>query len=196
MFLQRGLLPIHGSAIKFGNSACIFTGNSGVGKSSIATYFVTKGYSFLNDDISVIDSNLMVVPGFPNLKIWKDITEKLKIQSDNLEEIRTSIKKFHYPAKDFFNKNPLPLKNIFIISTKNSTGFAYEELKGLAKFNAIKSNTYRYRFVGGLEKIQEHFLILNNLLPTISVYRVERPQSPVDLESFADFLTKTFKLNE
>lgn len=196
LFLQRGLLPIHGSAVKFGNSASIFTGLSGVGKSSIATYFVIKGHSFLNDDISVIDNTLMVIPGFPNLKIWKDIIEKLKIQNHKLEEIRTTIKKYHFPVKECFHKNPLPLKNIFIIGTKNSPGYEFEELKGLAKFNAVKNNTYRYRFVGGLEKMQEHFQILNSLLPNISVYKIVRPQSPVDLEGFAYFLTNTFKLNE
>jgi len=196
LFLQRGLLPIHGSAVKFGNSASVFTGLSGAGKSSIATYFVTKGYSFLADDISVIDNSLHVIPGFPNLKIWKDIAQKLEIESENLEEIRKSIKKYHFPVKDSFFNEALPVKNIFIISSKNSPGYEYEELKGLAKFNAVKNNTYRYRFVGGLEKMQEHFHILNKLLPNIKVYRILRPQSPVDLEGFAKFLIETFALNE
>ncbi|MGE0090836.1 MAG: hypothetical protein AB7S50_15295 [Bacteroidales bacterium] len=195
LFLQRGLLPIHGSAIKFGNSACIFSGLSGVGKSSIAATLVLKGFQFLADDICVIDTNLNVVPGFPHMKIWKDILDNLEIKTDTLTEIRPEIKKYHLPVDDGFYNESLPLAKIFIINTKNTPGYEFEELKGLQKFNAVKNNTYRYRFVGGLDKQLDHFQTLNKLLPEIKVYRVSRPQSPIMLEEFADFLIKTFKLD-
>ena len=92
------------------------------------------------------------------------------------------------PINDNYFNEPLPLKNIIIINTKNSPGFEHEELTGIKKFNAIKNNTYRYRFVQGLEKQQDHFQILNKLLPEIKVYRVTRPQSPLLLNEFADFI--------
>lgn len=195
LFLQRGLLPIHGSAIKFGNSACIFSGVSGVGKSSIAATFVLKGFQLLADDICVIDNKLSVAPGFPHMKIWKDILDSLKIRTEALTEIRPEIKKYHMPVDYGFYNDSLPLSKIFIITTKNTPGYDVQELKGLQKFNAVKSNTYRYRFVGGLEKQLDHFQILNKLLPEIKVYKVSRPQSPIMLEEFADFLINTFKLD-
>ena len=195
LFIQRGLLPIHGSAIKFGNSACIFSGLSGVGKSSIAATLVLKGFQFLADDICVIDKNLNVVPGFPHMKIWKDILDSLKIKADTLTEIRAEIKKYHIPFNLGFYNDSLPLSKIFIINTKNTPGYEFEELKGLQKFNAVKSNTYRYRFVGGLDKQLDHFQTLNKLLPEVEVYVVSRPQSPIMLDEFADFLIKTFKLD-
>ena len=194
LFLQRGLLPVHGSAIKFGNSVTIFTGLSGVGKSSIAAYFVNQGYHALADDISVVNHNLEVVPGFPNMKIWNDVLQKLDINKEPLIEIRPNVKKFQLPINDNYFDEPLPLKNIIIINTKNSPGFEYEELTGIKKFNAIKNNTYRYRFVQGLEKQLDHFEILNKLLPVIKVYRVTRPQSPLLLNEFADFLLNNINM--
>ncbi len=188
LFLQRGLLPVHGSTIKFGDSATIFTGLSGVGKSSIAAYFVSRGYNALADDISVVNHNLKVVPGFPNIKIWNDVLQKLDFNKESLAEIRPNVKKFQVPINDNYFNEPLPLKNIIIINTKNSPGFEHEELTGIKKFNAIKNNTYRYRFVQGLEKQLDHFQILNKLLPEIKVYRVTRPQSPLLLNEFADFI--------
>jgi len=195
LFLQRGLIPIHGSAIKFGNSACIFSGVSGVGKSSLAASFIKKGFSFLADDISVIDNNMHVVPGFPNIKLWKDVLDKLDISDENLNEIRPEIKKYHLPVETFFSKEPLPIDTFFIINPKNTPGYEYEELTGLQKFNAVKNNTYRYRFVGGLETQLDHFQVLNKLIPIIKVYRISRPQSPIMIDEFAQYILDTFKLN-
>ncbi|MBU8892223.1 MAG: adenylyl-sulfate kinase [Bacteroidales bacterium] len=195
LFLQRGLLPVHGSTVKFGNSATIFTGLSGVGKSSIAAYFVSKGYHVLADDISVVNHKLEVVPGFPNMKIWNDVLQKLDINEKSLAEIRPNMKKFQLPVNDNYFNEALALKNIVIIITKNSPGFEYEELSGIKKFNAIKSNTYRYRFVQALEQQLDHFQLLNKLLPEIKVYKVTRPQSPLSLSEFGNFLINTMKLN-
>ena len=195
LFLQRGLLPVHGSSIKFKNSATIFTGLSGVGKSTIAAHFIRLSYLALADDISVVNQHLEVVPGFPSLKIWSDVLDKLEINNQNLNEIRPNIKKFHVPINEQYYSEPVPLKNIVILNTKNSLGFEIEELIGIKKFNAIKSNTYRYRFVQGLEKQLDHFQILNKLLPAIKVYKVSRPQAPLSLNEFGNFLLSNIDLN-
>ncbi len=196
LFIQRGLLPIHGSAIKFGDSVSVFSGLSGVGKSSLAATFVKKGFQFLADDISVVNDELNVMPGFPNMKIWDDVLKKLHLKTDSLSEVRPDIKKYDLRSDQQFCNKALKLTKVFILNTKNSHGFEYEELSGLAKFNAIKNNTYRYRFVGGLEKQPDHFRILNKLLPNIKVYRISRPQSPILLNELADYLMETFQLNE
>ncbi|PLX10820.1 MAG: hypothetical protein C0597_16115 [Marinilabiliales bacterium] len=195
LFVQRGLLPIHGSTIKFGNSAAIFTGLSGVGKSSIAAHFVHKGFKALADDISVINHELKVVPGFPSLKIWNDVLLKLQVKNESLNQIRPNIKKFQLPISDNYCSESIPLQNIVLLNTKNSPGFEIEEITGIKKFNAIKNNTYRYRFVSGLEKQLDHFQLLNKLLPEIKVYKVSRPQAPLSLDEFGDYLLKNMELD-
>ncbi|MGC9375047.1 MAG: hypothetical protein ACP5DQ_08415 [Bacteroidales bacterium] len=195
LFLQRGLLPIHGSAIRFGHSTSIFTGLSGAGKSSIAAWFVQQGYQILADDISVINHLLQVEPGFPGMKIWKDVLEKLGISTDSLSSIRPDIQKYKYGVESNFCTQSLPVKNIFIIYPKNTPGFESEELSGIEKFNALKNNTFRYRFVEGLQKQQEHFMVINQLIQQVKVYRIKRPQAPVMLKEFADFLLQNFDLD-
>lgn len=195
LFLQKGLLPIHGSSIKFGNSATIFTGLSGVGKSSIATFFISQGYHVLADDISVVNQNLEVVPGYPNMRIWNDVLQELNMNNEPLIQLRPNIKKYQVPVNDKYCSTPLPLRNIIIINTKNSPGFVIEELTGINKFNALKNNTYRYRFVKGLEKQLDHFFILNKLLPEINMYKVTRPQSPLLLNELAEFIKDALKLD-
>lgn len=195
LFIQRGLLPIHGSAIKIGNRATIFSGSSGVGKSSIASFFLQKGVQVLTDDICLIDQNLELNPGFPKMKLWLDVLENLKLDTASLSQVRDDMQKYHLPLESQFYTKSIKPERLIIIQTKNATSFEIEELYGIKKFNAIKNNTYRYRFVDGLEKRQEHFNILNKLLPEIKVYRVSRPQSPIMLKEFADFLTKKLSLD-
>jgi len=196
LFLQRGLLPIHGSSIKTGTSATIFTGLSGVGKSSMAAYLINLGYQAMADDISVVNDNLDVVPGFPNLKIWDDVLKKLDITNESLSQIRPDIKKYKLSIIDNYFNQDLPLRNIVILASKNSPGFEYEELKGMKKFNAIRKNTYRHKFVLGLEKQEDHFQILNKLLPKIKVFRVSRPQSGLMLKELGDFILNLLSRDE
>ena len=195
LFIQRGLLPIHGSTIKFGNSASTFTGLSGVGKSSIAAHFIHQGFQALADDISVVNDRLEVLPGFPSLKIWNDVLQKLNINIETLDLIRPNMKKFQLPISKNYCTEAVPLKNLVVLSTKNTPGFELEELTGIKKFNAVKNNTYRYRFVKGLEKQQDHFQVLNKLLPQIKVYKVSRPQAPLSLDAFGEFLMQKLDLN-
>lgn len=195
LFIQKGLLPIHGSSVKFGDSATIFTGLSGVGKSSIAGYFAQQKRQVLADDISAINKDLQVVPGFPSIKLWNDVLKNLDINSDNLKEIRPDINKFKLPITDCFYNENLNLRNIVILVSKNSPEFEIEELQGIKKFNAIKNNTYRHRFIKGLEKQQDHFQILNKLLQQTSVYKITRPQSPLQLKELGDFILNNIDLD-
>lgn len=194
LFLQRGLLPIHGSAVKFGNSASIFTGLSGVGKSTIASYFAQNNFQVLADDISVLREDLKVYAGFPKMKLWKDVLKAMHIETEGLLKIRPELEKFHIPISNYFYAEPLPLNRVFILNSKNSKGFEAEELTGIRKFNAIKNHTYRFRFVQGLEQHVDHFKILNNLLPNIKVYRISRPNAPIMIKELADYLIHTFDL--
>ena len=79
---QRGLLAIHGSAVRNDKNTCIITGKSGVGKSSLAAGLLELGYTLVADDISVIgnleNGGFFVHPGIPSLKLWKDVLLHLK----------------------------------------------------------------------------------------------------------------------
>lgn len=52
LMMQRGILPVHGSSIVLDGCGIIFTGASGVGKSSLLAAFRQQGASFLSDDVA------------------------------------------------------------------------------------------------------------------------------------------------
>ncbi|GAA4191432.1 hypothetical protein GCM10022288_22220 [Gryllotalpicola kribbensis] len=53
---QRGHLVLHASAVEVGGGAIAFTGNSGMGKSTMATLMCAAGARMLADDVLRIDS--------------------------------------------------------------------------------------------------------------------------------------------
>lgn len=79
---QRGIFPIHASAIKTQKHCVLFCGSSGYGKSTIAKALVERGYDLHADDIcaTVINNKgiPMVYPGYPQLKLWEDALKKIQ----------------------------------------------------------------------------------------------------------------------
>lgn len=70
---QRGLLVIHACTIKKNGSSAVFVGNSGWGKSTIASFFTQQGWKLLSDDVTAIDVTTVpfptALPGFPDVRI-------------------------------------------------------------------------------------------------------------------------------
>ena len=78
---QRGILPLHASAIVTGGGITAFAGHSGVGKSSLAASMSSLDYELVADDILPISFNQNSVPGaWPYLR-------RLKLKSDSIIEL-------------------------------------------------------------------------------------------------------------
>lgn len=63
---QRGLLAMHASAVQRDGRAFLFVGNSGWGKSTLASYLAQQGYTLLSDDVSAIRTDAAppcILPG-------------------------------------------------------------------------------------------------------------------------------------
>ena len=109
---QKGVLPIHGSAIANDQDAYIIAGVSSSGKSSLAAAFSKMGFSLLTDDVSVIqfkDKKPFVHPGTPYLKLWSDVIAHLNDDSD-MQRVRPKLEKFYKPVRTSPLKDPVALK--------------------------------------------------------------------------------------
>jgi energy-coupling factor transporter ATP-binding protein EcfA2 len=78
---QRGMTPLHGSAIDVPGGCVVFVGDSGAGKSTLAAALSARGHQVIADDLSclqlVADGNVMCWPGVGRIRLWEDAAAAL-----------------------------------------------------------------------------------------------------------------------
>jgi hypothetical protein len=115
---QRGLLPMHASAVRIEGRAVLFAGNSGAGKSTLAAALGARGHALVADDVVAFDPiNAEVLPAFPQRKLATDVLEALSLESQGLVANRPGQPKFHVPASQGYDAAPLPPSLVFLLTS-------------------------------------------------------------------------------
>jgi hypothetical protein len=97
---QRGLLPLHASAVGVKGKAIAIAGDSGVGKSTLAAALERQGHPVLADDISIVDPKTMnVLVGQRRLRLWQSALEQLGIPHTDLPRAMSRSEKFVLKAE-------------------------------------------------------------------------------------------------
>ncbi len=189
LLLQRGHLVLHGNAIRIGDQCMVCVGRSGAGKSTLAAGFLQRGYEILADDVVPVDSDCRAVPGFPRIKLWQDVADHLNIDTAGLRRIRPNLEKFNYPIALAADTPPLPIRWVYILGSNNVfQEFRIEPIQGLHRFQPLRNNTYRVRFLDGMELKPEHMKLCGQLAGKIHLARVTRFNKGFMLERLIDCL--------
>ena len=176
LLFQRGLLVLHGNAIRIGDQCMVCVGQSGAGKSTLAAAFLQRGYAVLADDVIPVDADCRAVPGFPRIKLWQDAAERLHIDTAGLRRIRPDLEKFNYPLANRFAGQPLPIRWVYILGRDPRSGAHVEPIRGLARFAPLRNNTYRIRFLDGMALRREHLQLCGKLAGRIHLSRITRAE--------------------
>jgi hypothetical protein len=188
LLLQQGILPLHGSAVNINNSAVVFTGISGSGKSTQAATFVQKGYNLIADDIAAIgffENIPYVMPGIAELKLRSDTLEHLKIESGQLNAVKRELNKFKLPFEQN-EQDRIPVTNIYVLNAMNIGGIELKATEGVEKFMVLKKQIYRNVFVKGLDLQKEHFDLINKLAAKVKVCNIFRNSKGFSAEAIVD----------
>jgi len=191
---QRGVLALHGSAITNGQKSIVVIGKSSVGKSSVAAFFSQKGYEIISDDITAIkfqNGTSLVSPGIPQIKLWRDVIEHLKMGND-LIKIRPDFEKYAKSIRNHYSSSPKLIDTIIHLDTRNTVDYNLSKITGFDKFNCLLSNTYRYQYLIDEDQQKRHFINISHLAKIIDLYKLERPSSQLDLFKLGLFIEKTF----
>lgn len=176
---QRGILPLHGSAVVVDGKALLFCGISGAGKSTLAAGFVSHGYKLLADDVCVItldaEGKPIAHPGYPQMKLWTDSLESLGHTVAKLRKKKGNFKKVSLPVKGEFFNTPLPVKGIYIITSSKNGNVEVAMLSDAEKQAAINESTYRPNFLRGCRTDSAHVKHAASLFNHCFVKRLQRP---------------------
>ncbi|HEV7289696.1 hypothetical protein [Sphingomonas sp.] len=124
---QRGLVPLHASAVDIHGRALLISGVSGAGKSTLATAFSMSGYRLLSDDLCALQliegQPLRILSAFPRVRLWEDSARQLGVPTDDLERSREGLEKYNLPLQEaLFQPEALPPAPIVFLKTDRDAG--------------------------------------------------------------------------
>jgi len=187
LLLQRGAISMHGSAVVFDGYCVIFTGDAGVGKSTLAAAFRERGYSLLADDVTAIitdnDGGAWVQPGLPHQKLRPDSAEAMGMDITGYAPVfsRSYGDKFLVPVNTGFCLSPAPLGAIYELTVGESRDVTISRLSASDKLIVLMNNTW-CRLVDRLGLKTDHFRICINMAGRVTVSRLTRPGGVFSLE--------------
>jgi hypothetical protein len=196
LLYQRGLLPLHGSAVATPAGAVLFAGASGHGKSTLAGAMHRRGYQVLSDDVCAITCASgvpVLLPAYPRLMLWADAVAKLGLAGAGLTPARTKLEKYQLPVGQGFSGEGLPLRAVYLLNPTNAPRCSLEPVKGFNKIQELTDNTYRRQFMQGMRRSHVHFRHIGAVAQHARVARVERPDAAFQLEELADLIEQDLR---
>lgn len=146
LFLQRGNLTIHGSCVRKDNQAIIISGMSGAGKSTLTSQFLSAGYEFMADDITLVECNeqyAIAYPGFPYQKLCRDVVEKKKLDTKELIYIDEDKDKFLVKWDGEYHTEGVELTTLVVILVGDeNTKLEVKEAQGFEKLQYVVDNLF------------------------------------------------------
>jgi hypothetical protein len=176
---QRGLLPLHASAVEIGGRAIAFIGTSGAGKSTMALHMNARGHPLICDDICAVDMSgtiPVVWPGLCNLKLWRDALTSTGRAPDGLEQVLPTLDKYRLPVATTAPYEPYPLAGIVCLeAVADAADATFESLAGAEAAAVLIANSFRGQLVKPMDRSRTHFEQVTAVARTTGVHRLTRP---------------------
>lgn len=189
---QRGVLPLHASAIATARGAVAFAGGVGCGKSTLAAAFHRRGYRVLTDDVCAVSldatGNPLVTPAYPQLNLWADALAQIGEAKENLHRRSAQIEKYGRPVTDGFATFPVPLCAVYELRVTNATQPSLARVTGCEKMWLIRDNTFRPSFLAGMAHDEQYLQTALAVAQHIRAVRVSRPSEPFLLDELVDLV--------
>jgi hypothetical protein len=194
LLYQRGILPFHGSSVNKDGQSMVFSGPSGIGKSTLAASMMKKGFQLLSDDVTAItfspDGIPETSPGIPQIKLCRDSIQQLEFDVNRGRMLGQSGKIGFSPYNQVAS-HTFPLQAIYILGRHPKKQTEVVPLYGIDKFHALRMNTYRPLFVKAMGIEQEHFDQLKKLASGTDVYLILRPENGFHLDEIVAKIEKS-----
>lgn len=180
--MQRGLLPLHGSAVAIDGQAYGIVGDSGAGKSTLAAAFLQAGFPLISDDVIALDfsggyARPLVIPSYPQQKLWQQSLDGFGISNESLRPIFKRETKFAVPLKAGYHSQPIPLAGIFELVKSDQKEPSLVPVVKLDRLSLLRRHTYRQFWLDRLGLTDWHFRKTAELAARIDIFRLERPDA-------------------
>lgn len=147
LFLQRGEMTIHCSALAKGDKAILVAGESGSGKSTTTAALLEAGFTLMADDMALVsvseEGKVVCYPAFPYQKLCRDAALEQGYKLDELIFIDEDKDKYLVPYKGEFSVEGKELKAFFFLrKLRNAERVDAREIAGMDKFRVCANNLF------------------------------------------------------
>ncbi|MFC5703629.1 aldolase [Cohnella faecalis] len=203
LLLQRGVLPLHGSAVVVDGLAFAFLGNSGSGKSTLAAAFTRCGFRLLSDDVIAISASCennerstpVAIPSFPYQKLWNASLEPLGLSGSALSPIYGETTKYAVPASNVYSAAAVPLSGLFeLLPSEDAQKVDIAPVSRLERFPLLGHHTFRNFLVPLLDLGDWHFRVSASIAAKTDIYRLRRPTNRFALNEMVDRIVETARV--
>jgi len=190
LLYQRGILPLHASAIATDRGAVVFAGASGSGKSTLAAEFRRRGYRVLADEICAIPPSMppVLLPAGPSLMLWADALDHLKLSQAELEPARPELEKYILPQGGVASSSPQPLRAVYELEVTSAAEPALKPVSGLRKVEFLARSVYRPNFAVAMQRAPASLARIAAIAPHVRGGIVTRPVTGFSIAEVADLI--------
>jgi hypothetical protein len=194
----QGIVSLHASAVMIGAQAVGFVGAGGAGKSTLAARFALSGMPVVSDDVLPVeegDSQFLVRPSVPQIKLWPESVTHLYGQRDALPKLVPSSKDWDKRFLDLTQPGMVlaegrPLLGALYILAPRSMTISVPVVAPVQPAEALVALiTHSYvNYALSKEMRQHEFKLLSALVQTVPVRRLALPETMGDANELAQLL--------
>ena len=181
--LQRGLLPIHASAVANGANVHAFVGAAAAGKSTLAAALSARGHAFFADDVVILDPERFdeaTCYRYEDLKLWPKGLALVGVPNGSpVREVADYDKRYSVPPE----RSPrvdgrLRTMRVLEVSYAPGSPLRDEPLHGKRAFEVVYKAVHRRPFALAIVGRPRLFEWLMRLLRGIDVFAFHRSTAP------------------
>lgn len=196
---HHGEIVLHASAVVMNDTAIVFLGETGRGKSTLAASFHMNGYPLLTDDCLLLrqeGSDVIGIPSYAGARLWADSYDAVA------DEKQVSPGTISYSPKKqiILNKNvqidndKMPIRAIFTLSSKNRTinseKIKIEKITGAEIIIDLTTHSFVLD-VADIKKAEEKFFNMGQAAKAdMSFYHLSYPHDHTLLDSLRNEIIK------
>lgn len=193
---QRNLLAFHASSVVTPKGATLFTGPSGIGKSTLLYTLTQLGYKMLSDDVIGIclthNDSPRALPSFPRSKLRDDSAIVLGLEPSPEDAQIPNLDKTQLDLRQHFTASSVPVHRIYNLHADDGDGIRIFPKTRFDALTTVIRNTYRAEFLDNPSLRRSHFGLVTGLVNHVDVFDVFRARTPLEPERLARALERHF----
>jgi hypothetical protein len=189
---QRGIVPLHASAIGMAEGCVAFAGDSGSGKSTLVAALALRGHEVISDDLCFLDighnGHLKTWPSVGCIRLWEEAMHELGYDARGFEREIRGYEKYVIPVRR--PRNPFECRRLCRVYVLHAAVEDTEviPLHGTAAVEALMQNVYPLSFSEILGYRPQAFMACAAAAREMSVFRYSRPLSFDALDQSVELL--------